>query len=38
MKKNYDMLFNEPTVNNISLKLTYFLDYNRVKSWTKKKG
>ncbi|WP_336690200.1 MULTISPECIES: DUF5916 domain-containing protein [unclassified Chryseobacterium] len=38
VKKNYDMLFNEPTVNNISLKLTYFLDYNRVKSWTKKKG
>lgn len=38
VKKNYDMLFSEPTVNNISLKLTYFLDYNRIKNWTKKKG
>ena len=35
--KNYDMLFSEPTVNNFSLKLTYFLDYNRVKHWGKKK-
>lgn len=38
MTKNYDVLFSEPTVNNFSLKLTYFLDYNRVKSWTKKKN
>ncbi|REC47627.1 MULTISPECIES: DUF5916 domain-containing protein [Chryseobacterium] len=38
VKRNYDMLFSEPTVNNISLKLTYFLDYNRIKNWTKKKG
>lgn len=38
MVKNYDMLFSEPTVNNFSLKLTYFLDYNRVKGWTKKKS
>ncbi|ROH97583.1 DUF5916 domain-containing protein [Chryseobacterium daecheongense] len=37
VKNNYDVLFNEPMVNNFSLKLTYFLDYNRVKNWTKKK-
>ncbi|MET3536082.1 DUF5916 domain-containing protein [Chryseobacterium limigenitum] len=36
--KNYDTLFSEPMVNNFSLKLTYFLDYNRVKTWTKKKN
>ncbi|WP_442857075.1 DUF5916 domain-containing protein [Chryseobacterium sp. IHB B 17019] len=34
----YDMLFSEPTVNNFSIKLTYFLDYNRVKYGTKKKA
>ncbi|WP_299183337.1 DUF5916 domain-containing protein, partial [uncultured Chryseobacterium sp.] len=38
IKDNYNVLFNEPMVNNFSLKLTYFLDYNRVKSWTKKKN
>lgn len=37
VKNNYDVLFSEPMVNNFSLKLTYFLDYNRIKSWTKKK-
>ncbi|SIQ28414.1 Carbohydrate family 9 binding domain-like [Chryseobacterium sp. RU37D] len=36
--KNYDMLFSQPTVNNFSLKLTYFLDYNRAKHWMKKKN
>ncbi|GAB0157294.1 hypothetical protein CHRYSEOSP005_25660 [Chryseobacterium sp. Alg-005] len=38
VKNNYDVLFNEPMVNNFSLKLTYFLDYNRIKNWTKKKA
>lgn len=37
IKNNYSQLFNESMVNNFSLKLTYYLDYNRVKSWTKKK-
>ena len=34
--KNFDTLFNEPMTNNISLRLTYFLDYNRAKNWFKK--
>ncbi|KUJ51168.1 DUF5916 domain-containing protein [Chryseobacterium sp. JAH] len=38
VKNNYNTLFDEAMVNNFSLKLTYFLDYNRVKGWTKKKS
>lgn len=34
--KNFDTLFNEPMTNNISLRVTYFLDYNRAKNWFKK--
>ncbi|WP_313717270.1 DUF5916 domain-containing protein, partial [Kaistella carnis] len=30
-------LFNEKMVNNISLKLTYYLDYNQAKHVFKKK-
>lgn len=33
VKNNYDRLFNEAMVNNFSLKLTYFIDYNRAKHW-----
>ena len=33
---NFSTLFNEPMTNNISLRLTYFLDYNRAKNWFKK--
>ena len=35
-RDNITKLFNEPTANNISLRITYFLDYNRVKHWLKK--
>lgn len=31
--KNLDNLFNEPVTNNISLKLIYYLDYNKLKTW-----
>jgi len=30
---NLDNLFKEDQLNNISLKLIYYLDYNRVKNW-----
>ncbi len=33
MKNNYNQLFAEPAVHNFSLKLTYYLDYNRAKNW-----
>lgn len=36
--KNYTMLFNESMVNNFSLKLTYFIDYNRLKKLVSKKN
>lgn len=32
-KDNFDYMFSQPMLNNISLKITYFLDYNRVKTW-----
>jgi hypothetical protein len=35
-RDNITKLFNEPTANNISLRITYFLDYNRAKHWFKK--
>ena len=31
-KDNFNRLFDEPMVNNISLKLTYYIDYNWAKS------
>ncbi len=34
-KENFNRLFDEPMVNNISLKLTYYIDYNRAKHWLK---
>lgn len=37
-KENIDRLFNEPMVNNFSLRITYFIDYNRAKNWFKKKS
>ena len=33
LKNNFDSLFNEPLTNNLSLRITYFLDYNRMKNW-----
>lgn len=38
LKDNFSQLFKEPMVNNISLKLTYYIDYNEAKSWFRKKG
>lgn len=35
-KDNFTTLFNENMVNNISLKLTYYLDYNQARTWFKK--
>ena len=32
---NFSSLFNEPVLHNFSLRLTYFLDYNRMKGWFK---
>lgn len=32
-KNNFDQLFDAPMINNVSLRITYFLDYNRVKNW-----
>ncbi len=33
--ENFTRLFDEPMVNNVSLKLTYFIDYNQAKRWFK---
>lgn len=30
---NFNHLFNQPQVNNISVRVSYFLDYNRMKTW-----
>lgn len=32
-KNNFDYMFSQPMLNNLSLKVTYYLDYNRVKNW-----
>jgi len=36
-RDNFDYLFDQPQLNSISLRVSYFLDYNRVKNWFKKK-
>ncbi|WP_335965682.1 DUF5916 domain-containing protein [Galbibacter sp. PAP.153] len=35
--RNFDNLFNEPQLHSLSLRISYFLDYNRAKSWFGKK-
>jgi len=35
-KNNLDNLFKQPLSNTLSLRLTYFIDYNKMKSWFKK--
>ncbi len=35
--QNFDYLFDQPQLNSISLRVSYFLDYNRMKNWFKKK-
>ncbi|KEY19636.1 DUF5916 domain-containing protein [Kaistella antarctica] len=37
-KSNFNNLFNEPMNNTLSLKLTYYIDYNQAKTWFKKKN
>ncbi|MBD8018423.1 DUF5916 domain-containing protein [Kaistella pullorum] len=34
--KNFEKLFDEPMINSISLKLTYYIDYNQARNWMKK--
>ncbi|AYO57449.1 hypothetical protein CO230_04515 [Chryseobacterium sp. 6424] len=34
--KNFERLFSEPMVNSLSVKLTYYIDYNQAKNWLKK--
>ncbi len=36
--ENLRNLFNEPSQHNISLKLIYYIDYNNMKNWFKKKS
>ncbi|MGY5846477.1 DUF5916 domain-containing protein [Salegentibacter sp. HM20] len=33
LTRNFQDLFNEPQLNSLSMRLTYFLDYNRIKNW-----
>lgn len=37
-RKNFDNLFNEPMNNTLSLKVSYYIDYNQAKNWFKKKS
>jgi hypothetical protein len=30
---NFNNLFDEPQLNSLSLRVSYYLDYNRVKTW-----
>lgn len=31
--RNFNYLFDQPQINNLSLRISYYLDYNRVKNW-----
>lgn len=33
LSNNFTQLFDEPQLNSLSLRISYYLDYNRVKSW-----
>lgn len=35
LRQNFNYLFDQPQVNNLSLRVSYFLDYNRLKTWFK---
>ena len=37
-KNNFSNLFNEPMNNTVSLKVTYYIDYNQAKNWFKKRS
>lgn len=32
-RENFTYLFDQPQVNNLSLRVSYYLDYNRMKNW-----
>ncbi|SDS14462.1 Carbohydrate family 9 binding domain-like [Gillisia sp. Hel1_33_143] len=32
---NFNILFDQPQINSLSLRVSYFLDYNRMKNWFK---
>lgn len=36
-RSNFDYLFDQPQLNSISISLSYYLDYNRMKGWFGKK-
>lgn len=36
-RDNFDFLFNQPQLNSFSIRVSYYLDYNRMKNWFKKK-
>jgi len=36
-RDNFDYLFEQPQLNSFSIRISYFLDYNRMKTWFKKK-
>ena len=36
-RDNFDYLFDQPQLNSFSIRISYFLDYNRMKNWFKKK-
>lgn len=36
-RDNFDYLFDQPQLNSFSIRISYFLDYNRMKNWLKKK-
>lgn len=35
---NFDYLFNQPQLNAFSIRVNYYLDYNRTKNWLKRKS
>jgi hypothetical protein len=37
IKNNFNILFEEPMVHNVSLKLAYYIDYNQARNWFKRK-
>lgn len=32
---NFNLLFDQPQINSVSLRISYYLDYNRMKNWFK---
>lgn len=36
-RNNFDSMFSQPQLNSFSIRISYYLDYNRMKNWFKKK-